>query len=426
MFINLRQLDNFSKNIIFVFLGSFLASFLTLVYQLFIAHKFPAEEFAAFNSLIAVYMLIATPLTTLQLTIAKFSSGFKARGETDKVKTFISAFLKISAILAVVTFFLFVLFSFFVTHALKIDSPILVYILSFLLSFAWISPVLVGSLQGLERFGWLVSSVLLNGIIKLGFAVFFVLLGFKIAGAIGAFLVSVLCGIIAGLIPLRKFLRPVKLSTDLNYKEIFSYLLPLFVSSICFIWLVNIDMILVRYFFAKEVSGSYALAQMLGKIFLFLPSAISVVMFPRTSGLNAVNSDTRPILKRVLFYAACLLMVAVILYNAFPGFVLKVLTGKSPDESILLGRLFSISMTFFALGYVLINYFLSLRKFIFIKYLVLSVGLELIGIFLFHNNLIEVQSVLCINAALLFGLLAYHFKTQPESSDYRECIAVET
>lgn len=402
MFIKLKKIDHFARNIIFVFLGSSLASFLTLAYQLFIAHKFSPQDFAAFNTLIAIYMLISNPLSTLQLTVAKFSADFKAQGEIHKIKVFISELFKISVILALVTFVIFIFFSFFVMHSLKINSPLSVYILALLLAFSWIAPVLVGGLQGLELFGWLISSVLLNGIIKLFFAILFIFLGFQIAGALGAFLISVIFGIIIGIIPLRKFLTTVKLRVELNYKEILLYLFPLAISNMCFIWLVNVDMVLVRYFFSNQTSGIYALAQMLGKIFLFLPSAISIVMFSRTSGLNAVNSDTQPVLKKSLLYASCLSVSAVLFYNIFPVFVLKVLTGKAPVESIMLGRLFSISMTFFALGYVLINYFLSLRSFKFIKPLVLSVGLQLVGIFLFHSNLLQVQSVLCLNSVSLF------------------------
>lgn len=164
-------------------------------------------------------------------------------------------------------------------------------------------------------------------------------------------------------------------------------------------------MVLVKYFFSPEASGVYSLAQMVGKIFLFLPGAISVVMFPHASGLNATNSDTRSVLKKSLLYAFYLCLCAVFFYNIFPEFTLKLLTGKALPESILLGRLFSISMTFFALCFVLINYFLSLKYLSFIKYLVISVALQFTGILIFHNSLLQVQLVLCVNSFLLFIFL---------------------
>jgi hypothetical protein len=149
---------------------------------------------------------------------------------------------------------------------------------------------------------------------------------------------------------------------------------------------------------------------MAGKIFLFFPGAIALVMFPKTAGLNAKNIDTVSTLNRSLLYAAILCITAGLVYNTMPSFILKILTGKVFRESIVLGRLFSISMSFFALLYILITYFLSKKDLRFIKYLVIFTALQLLSIILFHKSLMQVQFILCINAILLFFvhlLLAY-------------------
>jgi O-antigen/teichoic acid export membrane protein len=174
--------------------------------------------------------------------------------------------------------------------------------------------------------------------------------------------------------------------------------------------LVSLDMVLVKYFFSSNESGFYSLAQMVGKIFLFLPGAISIVMFPKIAGLNAKNMDTATTLKRSLLYAGILCIIASLVYNLFPSFILKILTGKVFSTPIILGRLFSISMSFFTLLYILIAYFLSKRDLHFLKYLISFTALQLLAIILWHKSLIQVQSILCINAILLFFvhlLLAY-------------------
>ena len=166
--------------------------------------------------------------------------------------------------------------------------------------------------------------------------------------------------------------------------------------------LPNMDMVLVRYYFRPGESGIYAVAQMVGKIFLFLPAAISVVMFPRASGLNAKQNDTTAILNKSLAYAVILCILASTVYNLLPSFVLKVLTGKVLPESIFLGRLFSVSMSFFALLFIIVTYFLSIKDLRFIKYLIIFSGLQVLAIAFLHRNLIQVQWILCLNAILLF------------------------
>ena len=125
-------------------------------------------------------------------------------------------------------------------------------------------------------------------------------------------------------------------------------------------------------------------------------------MFPRTSGLHAKNIDTVPTLMRAILYAAVLCGIVAIGYNIFPVFSLKMLTGKMNPEAVLLGRLFSVSMSFFALLFILIAYFISKKELRFIKYLAIFTLLQFIAIILFHKNLIQVQLALCINAVLLF------------------------
>lgn len=398
----IKNIDTFSKNIILVFLGTSLLNLFNLLYQLLIAHRLTPADFSAFNSLLSIFMLISIPLMTLQVAVAKYSSGFIAQNQIKKVRALLSDLLKKTIILAIFMFIIFYFVSFYLMDKLKIYSIPSGYILASLVALSWITPVLLGGLQGLELFNWLVSASIISGAIKLIFTFIFILLGFNIAGALGGLLISILIGIIIPFFPLKDFLSLRTSPDNINYREILLYLFPVALGSFSFMGLVNLDMVLVRYFFLPQDSGLYSLAQMVGKIFLFLPSAISIVMFPRTSGLNAKDMDTVSTLKRSLFYGFCLCIIAILFYNLFPSFILKILTGKVFAESITLGRLFSISMSFFALLYILISYFLSIKDLRFIKYLGLFTLLQVLAIVFLHKNLIQVQLILCINAILLF------------------------
>jgi O-antigen/teichoic acid export membrane protein len=397
-----RDIDAFNKNIIIVFIGTSLVNFLNLLYQLLIAHKLSASEFAGFNSLLSIFMVISSPLTTLQTAVAKYSAEFNARSQIAKLKFFLSDLFKKTSILAISTIVVFWLSSVYIINSLKIPSVSSGYILTLLLASAWLAPVFAGGIQGLELFTWLSSASVIMCVLKLTLAFIFIILGYGIAGALGALLASSLIGLVIYYFPLKPFISLKAVKEDIRYKEIFIYLFPAGITYFCFMNLVNSDMVLVKYFFTPRDSGLYSLAQMVGKIFLFLPGAVSIVMFPRTSGLNAKNMDTASVLKRSLLYVLGLCILSVLVYNFFPSLVLKILTGKTYFESIMLGRLFSISMTFFSLLYILLMYFLSVKDLRFIKYLVLFTVLQLSAVAVFHSNLIQVQLILCINAVLLF------------------------
>ena len=395
-------MDRFTKNIFIVFAGSSFVNLFNLLYQLVIAHKLSSAEFAAVNSLLSIFMIISAPLFTVRMAVVKYCSEFNTHKQFSKIRYLLSEFFKRSAVLSALTLIIFLFLSRPLVSVLKLPSASSGYILAILLALAWFVPVSLGALQGLELFGWLSSSSVAMGALKLILVFFLIQFGFKIEGALGALLLSILLGLAIAYLPLKKFFKLKVEKENINYKEIINFLFPVAISYFCFMSLVNFDMVLVRYYFSSGNSGLYSLAQMVGKIFLFLPVAVSLVMFPRTSGLNARNKDTLLVLKKSLKYVLSLCVFAVTFYNFFPGFVLKLLTGKAYLESIILGRFFSISMSFFALSYLLILYFLSVRDFRFTKSLVVLTLMQFLAITLFHNNLYQVQSILCLNAFLLF------------------------
>lgn len=398
----LKNLDAFSKNIIFVFIGTSLANIFNLLCQLLIAHGLSPADFAAFNALLSIFVVISTPLATLQTAVVKYSAEFNAHNQVNKVKFLLSSLLKKTAIFSLLTCFVVYFAAFYIIDKLKISSIYSTYILILLVSLSWITPVFMGSLQGLELFTWFVLVSIIAGAAKLLFAFIFIRLGFNITGALCAFLISVLLTLVMSAFVLRRFISFAANPPEINFKEIFIFMFPVAISSFCLMGLTNMDMLLVRYYFKPSESGVYAIAQMVGKIFVFLPGAISVVMFPRVSGLNAKQSDTTAILNRSLTYAVILCILASLVYNLLPSLVLKVLTGKVLSESIFLGRLFSVSMSFFALLFIIVTYFISIKDLRFIKYLIIFSGLQVLAIAFLHRNLIQIQWILCANAILLF------------------------
>lgn len=399
----IRKADGFTKNILIVFLGTGVFNFLNLLYQLLIAHNLRAADFAAFNSLLSIFVIMSAPLLTLETAVTKYTARFTSRNEGEKVSFLLSDLTKKALILFVVTFVLFLAFSPFIARMLKIESFSSGYILGALVAFIWLAPIFSGGIQGLEYFRWYSWRAVISGVLKLTAAFVFLTLGFGVNGALGALLFSVIVNLAVGYIPLRNFLRLKIKRTYINYREILLFLFPVALSNFCYCILISSDMIFVKYYFSIEDAGVYSLAQMVGKIFLFLPGAISIVMFPKVSGMEAKNMDSGAVLRRSILYVSGLCIVALVCYNIFPGLILKILTGKPYPESMLLGRLFGVSMSFLALIYIQVLYFLSKKDLRFLKYLVFSTLLQILAILFFHQSLVGIQLILCFNSFILFS-----------------------
>lgn len=413
----LKKIDSFSRNILVVFSGTALASFLNLLCQLLIAHRLKPEDFAVFNTLLSIFMIISAPFLTLQSGIIKYISEFNARGEYEKIKKFISG---ISIRVTTFSFFVLIIFYIFsnsIMLKLQVPSIAAMHILTALIFLSCITPVFSGSIQGMEFFNWFAAASVFGGLLKLALVALFIKLGFNISGALSSFLITTAITLGVYYFVLKRAISVKDTGClphavfKINYKSFFSYLFPVAISTFCFMVLVSSDMVLIKRYFSPADAGEYSLAQMVGKIFLFLPGAISIVMFPRTSGLHAKNMDTAHTLKKSLLYAFILCAAAAICYNFFPSLLLRILTGKTTESAVILGRMFSFSMSLFSLLFIVISYFLSKKDLRFVKWLVAFTILQIGLIILFHANLFMVQSVLCANVFLLFCIhLALFFK----------------
>ncbi|MBM3252288.1 MAG: hypothetical protein FJZ11_05890, partial [Candidatus Omnitrophica bacterium] len=234
----LKNIDAFNKNIIIVFVGTSVANFLNLLYQLLIAHRLSAADFAAFNSLLSIFLVISSPLGTIQMAVAKYSAEFNARNQISKLKFFLSDLFKKTSILAVFTLLALWFSSSPIMNSLKISSAASGYILALLLASNCLFPVFAGGVQGMEFFGWLASASVISGVLKLVLAFIFIILGYNIAGALGALLASSLIGLVIYYFPLRRCISFKTIKEDIRYKQMFIYLFPLAITYFCFINLI--------------------------------------------------------------------------------------------------------------------------------------------------------------------------------------------
>ncbi|MCM8762935.1 MAG: oligosaccharide flippase family protein, partial [Candidatus Omnitrophica bacterium] len=382
-----RGLDRFTKDILFVFSGATFANLCNLLYQLFIVRKFSPSEFAIFNTLISIITLFSTPAATLTQAVTRFVAKSNAHRQPEKICLLIAKFSKLTFIFGISLFLIFCIFNSAFMRLLKISDSVSIFIMSGIILLLWIIPVYSGSMQGLERFGWFTALSISNGILKLSFVIIFVLVGWGVAGALGAFLVSSLSAILIGFFSLKDYIFKKIRGRFIEFGETIHYILPVASTWFCFNTLVNLDMVLVKYYFSPVDAGYYSIAQMVGKIFLFLPGPISIVMFPKTAGLNAKQQDTGLILRKSVLLGCILCIAAIAIYNLFPAFCLRLLTTKTINVSITLGRLFSISMSLYALIFILFSYHLSIGDFRFLKSLILFTLAQFMAIALFHRNL---------------------------------------
>jgi len=393
--------DKFLRNSVLMFMSMSVVNIANLLYQILAVRKLTIPSYGIFNSLISVFTIFSLPVASIATMIAKFTSHYHHRGEHVKADYFISVLLKHMFFVGLFLCLAYFVFGNSFKEYLHLDSALPVYFVGLMLFSMILLTVTLGSLQGFERFKWYSVGSISNSVSRVVLAAFMIYLGWDLLGVLGAYAVSQTIALLITLIPLREVFFIREKITDINMMEKYKFVIPSIITFGCFAALTNADVILVRHFLEPMQAGNYSVAQLIGKIVIFIPTAVYVVMLPSVSGQHAQNKDTKVILKRSLKYTALLCLLASLAYNLFPQFILNLLTNKANNEIVLLGRLFTISMLFFSLLIVLLLYQLAISKFMFLKNLAVFTILQVIGIVFYHNSPVQVLSIVIINSVIL-------------------------
>ena len=416
----MKNTSDFLKQGSLMFLAVAVFNAANLLYQLYMVRGLDTVDYGVLNTLFSILMIISVPNGALQTVVTKFVSVYSTTHHYGTIAALLGSFVKKVSVLGFVIFFLFLLGRGWIAEFIQIQSSVLILILGIVMLFSILLPLAQGGLQGLQRFGYLGFVMITNSGLKLFLGVLFVESGWGVLGAISALAVSVGVAFFLVSVILVKIL--FKLSAQgldspkpelaypevgIDFTEIHRYFYITATVFLCFMVLTNIDILLVKHYFDPLDAGNYSIAQMSGKIILFLPMAITMVMFPKVSRLHAQTKESRHLLKASLLSVGVLCGAAALVCLFFPGLILWLLTGREMLACVTLTRLFAVTMFFYALVYVLLFYHLSIHNMGFIYPLVLLTVLQLAAMVLFHQNLHTILYIMCGNALLLFMINLY-------------------
>jgi O-antigen/teichoic acid export membrane protein len=166
-------------------------------------------------------------------------------------------------------------------------------------------------------------------------------------------------------------------------------------------------MILVKALFTPEEAGAYAAAAVLGKVILFLPGAIPLVMFPKLSREYALGYSSSHTLRIGLLAVALMCTMPAIVLLLVPRQLVYLVFGLEYEGGISLVGPYAIAMLVYALLNVLVQYYTSISSKLFSIVLIVSMTLQIGLITLFHQDLRQVIFAVAAGGtlALLLGMM---------------------
>lgn len=398
----MKFVGTFERQVSFIFIALSLSNIGNFIFHIYMGRHLPETEYGILYRLLALLMIVSVPATTIQTVITKYTAHFKVLNQYGKIRFLLFNFLKRLFFYGFLGSLIFLAASGRIASWQHFPSNKPVMILGILLLLSVIAPAAGGIIQGLQKFNYLGWSTILGTASRLIFGIIFVVLGLGVNGALAASILAILVGICILFFPLKFLFKSKETEERVDFKEIYRYSAPVIFSVLFFMILTNIDALLVGNFFDPVKAEIYSAAAFVGRMILFLPLPIVVVMFPKASELYAQRRDSSLILKKSLFYVGLLAGGATLVCLFFPSLIIKLIwAGKHQASTPLIGK-FALAMALFGLVNILFFYQLSIHRFRFLYLAGAFTLLQIIAISLFHNTLSQVVWILVANGILLF------------------------
>ncbi len=319
------------------------------IYQVMMANLIPGD-LAELNSLLAILYIVTVPASAVQSVLIRYVSKLNALGKQDNISWLMRRILVLTAVAGVAVAILLVLVLSIpeVAATLKISSNMGVLLLGAGVLITMLSPVGQGPLQAFQRFAAFGTLTVTNFILKLTMGVGLVLLSFGVAGGVGGVVIGLAVGTGLSVFLVRKHL--VHKGSPFESKEIWRFTVPATVAQLCFTVLTQVDVVFAASLLPKDQASYYAAASSLAKIILFLPGAVSTVMFPKISRAHAVKGETSRILRTAFLMTLALSGLVVVAYFLLPDFILSILIPANPYREMIAPILQGLGVAFLLLG----------------------------------------------------------------------------
>jgi len=390
-------------------IGSLTAGFGNYLYHLLMGRMLGPADYGILASLISISYLLGIPMSAFVLVIVKYVSAFRGRRKLATVNYFYRWINRKAFIFGLTGFLIFLIFSSWIASFLHLESSLLLITIGLASFIGIFSSISLATLQGFLRFGWQTIAGIISVVVKLILAILLVYLSYRVFGAILAILAGVIIGYVLALFYVKKVIGKKEERQGFSGKEVVSYAIPVFFSTLAFTSLYTTDIILVRHFLPAQEAGFYAALATLGKIIFFASGPIIMVMFPMVSEKHANGKKYINLLNLSFGLVLVVCLGVSVIYFLFPKLMVNILYGRRYLVAAPYLWLFAIFLSLYSLSSLLVNFYLSVKKAKVVILPVTAAVVQIILISLLHQNLSQVVWVsITTLGLLLIGLLVYY------------------
>ncbi len=371
------------------------------LFQYYMSGTMTPASFSELSALLSMFYLAVAPAQVMSTFLVKQTSRLNVEGRKHEIAWMIRKMVLYEAIIgAAIALGMYLLLP-SISNFIYLSSTFPVFLLMAGVVISLISPVGYGTSQGLERFRYNALYGITGPVTKLGMGIILVAIGFGIMGALGGVLIGLSLALAVSLYSIRDIFRvePVRIPGP-ELVRMRASLVHVIIAVTCLTIMVNVDVILARQYLDANTAGLYAVCSMLGKIILFLPSSINIVIYPKLSAAHAKRSGTVAMMRLSVLIALGVTGIVVISFFLFPNEILRLLYGGDKYIGAAAGLgILGLAMALLGVANLFMNYGLAVESRAYLAIMVFFTALQVALIVLFHDSLVTIA----LDMLLAFG-----------------------
>ena len=392
-----RGKKNFEINSMILFIFMMGANVCNYLFQIIVGRLLPVTDYGTVNTLMSLIVYFSIPNTIISMIAARYIALYRNMENRTQIYSVIRLLLKCGIVIILIIALIGILFAETISSTFHLDTRFLVYGCAGVAVINVSAAIMYGVLQGLQLFLPYGIQGVVNALCKLVFSVIFIFLGYKAGGVIVAMIIGAILTVLYCMFYIRKELVEAvhyKGENVVDFREFIRFAIGMIIAQSCITALTNGDILLVKALFDDTVAGTYSSAMVIGKIAMYVSTAVIATLFPIVVEEHGKGHDTRKLFKKALLYGGGASVIMALGMNLVGKYVIGILFGQKyldAIEYLPAVCLFVVPLTFLT---VIMNYVLAIDRVAFFAFSVLgSAVVMLLLIWFFHANVTQVMMV---------------------------------
>jgi O-antigen/teichoic acid export membrane protein len=392
---------------------SLVASATNYASNLIFSRLLEPASYGDLTALLALVVVLTVPTSAAQTVIAERVASHMAAGRLDRVRYLIRHALGHVAVIAIVVGFLYTLSIPLVVELLDLQAVGPAIALAPLVTLTFVLAVALGALQGMDRYLALGTMLVAIAVSRLAFGVPWASTAAGgSGGAIGGQALGVAVVLVGAAWLLRRDIlgRGMGAATSGLRRKPNVRAVAAGMAFVAFAVISNLDILLAKLFLPSEEVGLYAALSTIGKLIMFLPGAVAIVMVPNAARARHTRKESGRVLRIAALLVVATTLLAAVPASLAPEFMVQTMFGNDyvdATDGVLPIVCAGAGMS---LLYLLVIYSVAVEDRRWSLLLVGGIVLQILGVAMFHDSPAQIALVqaVVIGLVLLGNELRFH------------------